>query len=74
MRRTERRPALNCSGYLAVPFLPGVISNHHLHRHTYPMPSRCNVDAAKMSEDGFKFFLSSNGVWLTDSVPPRYLA
>lgn len=31
------------------------------------------VDAAKMAEDGFAFFLSENGVWLTKQVPPRYL-
>lgn len=32
------------------------------------------VDAAAMSEDGFPFFLSENGVWLVDSVPPSYLS
>jgi putative RNA 2'-phosphotransferase len=37
-------------------------------------PIVLTVDAARMSEDGFKFFRSSNGVWLTDSVPPGYLA
>lgn len=31
------------------------------------------VDSAKMSADGFKFFLSENGVWLTKSVPVNYL-
>jgi len=31
------------------------------------------VDAARMAADGFRFFLSDNKVWLTDSVPSRYL-
>ena len=31
------------------------------------------VDAAAMARDGYRFFLSDNGVWLTDHVPPRYL-
>jgi putative RNA 2'-phosphotransferase len=31
------------------------------------------VDAAAMARDGYQFFLSDNGVWLTDHVPPRYL-
>lgn len=31
------------------------------------------VDAAAMARDGYQFFLTDNGVWLTDHVPPRYL-
>lgn len=31
------------------------------------------VDARKMQEDGFDFFLSVNGVWLTKKVPVNYL-
>lgn len=31
------------------------------------------VFAREMSGDGHKFFLSDNGVWLTDRVPPEYL-
>ena len=31
------------------------------------------VDAEKMHRDGHKFYVSPNGVWLTDSVPPEYL-
>lgn len=27
----------------------------------------------QMFEDGFEFFLSKNGVWLTDNVPVKYL-
>lgn len=31
------------------------------------------VDAARMHADGFEFFLSVNGVWLTKHVPCEYL-
>lgn len=31
------------------------------------------VQARLMEQDGYSFFLSANGVWLTASVPPRYL-
>lgn len=31
------------------------------------------VLAQQMSSDGFQFFVSDNGVWLTDNVPNRYL-
>ncbi|MCK6488070.1 MAG: RNA 2'-phosphotransferase [Planctomycetes bacterium] len=31
------------------------------------------VDAHQMHVDGLKFFRSENGVWLTETVPPRYL-
>ena len=32
------------------------------------------VDAARMHRDGHRFHLSGNAVWLTDLVPPQYLA
>lgn len=32
------------------------------------------IDALKMYEDGFKFYLSKNGVWLTKHVPVSYLS
>jgi len=31
------------------------------------------IDASAMHVKGFKFFLSDNGVWLTDRVPPEFL-
>ena len=31
------------------------------------------IDAGKMYTDGHKFYLSENGVWLTDCVPAEYL-
>ncbi len=36
-------------------------------------PVVLQVDAASMSRDGYLFYRSENGVWLTDQVPPRYL-
>ncbi|MCH8617878.1 RNA 2'-phosphotransferase [Undibacterium sp. TS12] len=59
-------------------------SRHHVHlsatlqtaitvgaRHGVPIVLR--VMAREMHEAGHKFFLSANGVWLCDQVPPRYL-
>ncbi len=31
------------------------------------------VAAGKMAGNGFRFFVSANGVWLVDHVPPEYL-
>lgn len=36
-------------------------------------PVVLTVDASAMRSDGYEFFLSANGVWLTKVVPPRYL-
>lgn len=36
-------------------------------------PIILSIDAGAMSADGLLFYVSSNGVWLTDSVPPRYI-
>ncbi|MEU3662627.1 RNA 2'-phosphotransferase [Streptomyces sp. NPDC032940] len=36
-------------------------------------PVVLSVDAAAMHRDGHVFHVSANGVWLTKSVPPRYL-
>ncbi|EYR62612.1 RNA 2'-phosphotransferase [Actinotalea ferrariae CF5-4] len=32
------------------------------------------VDAAGMTREGFVFFVTGNGVWLTDAVPPRFVS
>jgi putative RNA 2'-phosphotransferase len=37
-------------------------------------PVILKVDAGRMHRDGHKFLLSANGVWLTDTVPPWFLA
>lgn len=31
------------------------------------------VNAAKMYQDGYTFYCSDNGVWLVETVPPKYL-
>jgi putative RNA 2'-phosphotransferase len=36
-------------------------------------PVVLHVDAARMHADGFAFFVTANGVWLVDRVPPAYL-
>ena len=40
-------------------------------RHGSPIVLRIN--ARQMHDDGHKFYLSNNGVWLTDFVAPNYL-
>ena len=40
-------------------------------RHGKPVVYR--VEAGKMADDGYEFFLSVNGVWLTKAVPAEYL-
>jgi putative RNA 2'-phosphotransferase len=37
-------------------------------------PVILRVAAGRMHRDGHVFYLSANGVWLTDEVPPSYLA
>lgn len=41
-------------------------------RHGTPVIFR--IDALKMYQAGFKFYLSKNGVWLTKNVPVEYLS
>ena len=36
-------------------------------------PAILVVEAGRMHRDGHPFYLSENGVWLTDAVPPEYL-
>lgn len=36
-------------------------------------PTVLRVCSGKMHRDGFKFYKSKNGVWLTDKVPVKYL-
>lgn len=40
-------------------------------RHGKPLV--ITIDALKMHHNGYEFFLSSNGVWLTEHVPPEFL-
>ncbi len=36
-------------------------------------PIILKVSAQKMAAEGYKFYLSENGVWLTDHVPAKYV-
>ena len=36
-------------------------------------PVTYQVDAKTMNKEGYEFYLSANGVWLTKAVPPQYL-
>lgn len=60
------------------------MARHHVHLSATPAtaemvgrrrgrPVVLVVDAAAMGRDGFVFYRSANGVWLTDEVPPGYL-
>ncbi len=37
-------------------------------------PVILTIDSARMAADGHIFYLSDNGVWLTDSVPSEYIS
>jgi putative RNA 2'-phosphotransferase len=37
-------------------------------------PVVLHVQAGRMHSEGFKFYVSANGVWLTDSVPASFLS
>ncbi|MEM8486775.1 MAG: RNA 2'-phosphotransferase [Bacteroidota bacterium] len=37
-------------------------------------PILLEIDAAHMHADGYAFYLSANGVWLTDHVPPQFIS
>ncbi len=37
-------------------------------------PVVLRIDAKRMSKEGYLFYRSANGVWLTEEVPQRYIA
>jgi putative RNA 2'-phosphotransferase len=39
----------------------------------YGKPVVFKIKTAEMFSQGYKFFISANGVWLTDEVPPMFL-
>jgi putative RNA 2'-phosphotransferase len=53
--------------------LSGTIETAHAVGRRHGKPVVLGVDAARMHSDGHTFFRSANGVWLTETVPPRYL-
>lgn len=40
----------------------------------YGKPVILEVDTKAMTDEGFEFFVSANGVWLIDNVPPQFLS
>ena len=64
----------------------GIVKGNRLHVHLsqteetavnvgkrHGKPYVLRVNTKQMSEDGIKFYLSNNGVWLTDYVSPKYI-
>ncbi|HEX8250271.1 MAG TPA: RNA 2'-phosphotransferase [Pyrinomonadaceae bacterium] len=60
------------------------MGRHHVHLSTdtetaravgmrYGKPLIFEIDTRAMLENGFEFFVSENGVWLVESVPPEFL-
>ena len=39
----------------------------------YGKPVIFEIDTSAMLENGFEFFVSANGVWLVETVPPKFL-
>lgn len=59
-------------------------NRHHVHLSTDPVTARTvgqrygkpvvlRILAREMDKDGYTFFLTANGVWLTEHVPVKYL-
>lgn len=62
----------------------GKMARHHVHLSSevetamrvgarHGRPTVFEVAAAAMHSDGYEFYVSANGVWLVESVPPKYL-
>ena len=60
------------------------MQRHHVHLSTeiktaksvgtrYGKPVIFKIDTEKMLAENFKFYVSANGVWLVESVPPEFL-
>ena len=39
----------------------------------YGKPVILQIDTEKMLDAGYKFYVSANGIWLVDAVPPEFL-
>jgi putative RNA 2'-phosphotransferase len=73
-------------GFLASIMQQGLQSGTRQHVHLSPdrktattvgqrrgSPVILTIESAAMHTDGYEFYLSANGVWLTDEVPVRYI-
>ena len=74
---THRVAAIRASGLLKM-------QRHHVHLSSDAQTAAAvgarrgravvlTVDAQRMATDGHVFYCSTNGVWLVDAVPPRYI-
>ena len=79
----EREPPQTLYHGTVERFLPSILKRHHVHLSKdvetatkvgarRGKPVILKVDAGRMHRDGHRFYLSANGVWLTDAVPPGY--
>jgi putative RNA 2'-phosphotransferase len=61
-----------------------VQNRHHVHLSSdsetalkvgmrYGKPIVLKIKSGKMNEDGIEFYLSENGVWLTENVDTKYI-
>lgn len=59
-------------------------ARHHVHLSSEPEAARnvgirygkpviLEINAGQMADQGYKFYISENGVWLIDKVPPEFL-
>lgn len=59
-------------------------SRHHVHLSLSPetakdvgkrhgVPIVLSIQAFQMAQDGYVFYVSKNGIWLTEHVPPKYI-
>lgn len=66
--------------------MKGIVPKERTHVHLSPdeesarevgqrhgKPVVLNIQSRRMHEDGFKFYLSASGLWLTGKVPPEYV-
>ena len=44
-----------------------------LRKSAHVTENQCFISSKEMHDDGYKFYLSKNGVWLTKEVPVIYL-
>lgn len=60
------------------------MARHHVHLSSdtetarrvgirYGKPVIFEIDTAQMLNEGFEFYVSENGVWLVETVPPKFL-
>ena len=54
-------------------YLSSILSIGLVKRTRHGSPVVLIIASGRMQKDGFKFYLSKNGIWLTDNVPVKYI-